>query len=331
MSQIKFNQDGTINFGDYTLTFTDEGFEFDGNILATEYEENWLFGGTVSGYASGGEISGIASNIIDKFSFASDGNATDVGDLTLPYINGSGVSSSRAGYVVGGRTNAPAYNIGTIMKFSFASDGNATDVGTADTGWQGAGQSSGTNGYTSGATAPNIAGQATVAEIHKFPFATDGNTTDVGDLTNTVKLATGQSSLVSGYVSGGNTPASNVINKFSFAADGNATDVGDLTVGRFDGAGQSSTESGYASGGQSPGTTNVIDKFPFASDGNATDVGDLLQVGSYYEGQSSTASGYVSGGPVKNTIQKFPFASDANATDVGDLTVGRFRPAGQQG
>ena len=38
--------------------------------------------GSVSGYTSGGYSSAGLKDIIDKFPFASDGNATDVGDLT---------------------------------------------------------------------------------------------------------------------------------------------------------------------------------------------------------------------------------------------------------
>ena len=40
------------------------------------------FQGTNYGYTSGG-TTGAVSDVIDKFSFASDGNATDVGDLTV--------------------------------------------------------------------------------------------------------------------------------------------------------------------------------------------------------------------------------------------------------
>ena len=35
------------------------------------------------GYTSGGYTGVANSNVIDKFSFSSDGNATDVGDLTV--------------------------------------------------------------------------------------------------------------------------------------------------------------------------------------------------------------------------------------------------------
>ena len=189
-------------------------------------------------------------------------------------------------------------------------------------------------GYTSGGPAP---GTGISNVIDKFPFASDANATDVGDLTSTLERAAGQSSLASGYTSGGarpGVPLSNEIGKFPFAADGNATDVGDLTVARYFAAGQSSDASGYTSGGYGPTDSNVIDKFPFASDGNATDVGDLTAGRAEVAGQSSTVSGYTTGGFVpavgNQTIDKFPFASDANATDVGDLVGGGARYAAGQ-
>ena len=40
------------------------------------------FQGTTSGYTSGGNDGGN-SNVIDKFSFSSDGDASDVGDITV--------------------------------------------------------------------------------------------------------------------------------------------------------------------------------------------------------------------------------------------------------
>ena len=179
-------------------------------------------------------------------------------------------------------------------------------------------------GYTSGGSSPG-----TSNVIDKFPLSSDANATDVGDLTRVIERATGQSSFVSGYTSGGN-PTTNVIDKFPFAADANATDVGDLTVARRELAGQSSTASGYTSGGYGPADSNVVDKFPFASDANATDVGDLTVARYGQAGQSSTVSGYTSGGQGYNIIDKFPFSSDANATDVGDLTgSGRSNHAGQ--
>lgn len=282
------------------------------------------FQGTVSGYTSGGSVP-PNTNIIDKFPFAADGNATDVGDLTATNGSWAEQSSSTHGYATLGLAPTPASNF--INKFSFSVDGNATNIGTLSVRrYIASGQSSSTDGYTSG-------GSPTSNVIDKFPFAVDGNAADVGDLTQSRAAPAGQSSTTHGYTSGGNPPLTNTIDKFSFVADGNATDVGDLTVVKGYLAGQSSTTSGYTSGGNNPGRINIIDKFPFAADGNATDVGDLTQIVNSTTGQSSTVSGYRSGGALPaatNVIDKFPFATDANATDVGDLTVARSGVAGQQ-
>jgi hypothetical protein len=77
-----------------------------------------------------------------------------------------------------------------------------------------------------------------ISTIDKFPFATDANATDVGDLTQARNVPAGQSSTSSGYVSGGNLGPLNTIDKFPFATDANATDVGDLTQARSWTAGQ---------------------------------------------------------------------------------------------
>ena len=134
------------------------------------------------------------------------------------------------------------------------------------------------SGYTSGASPSQSA-----CGIDKFPFASDANAADVGQLTQARLCVAGQSSDVSGYTSGGNGPGNkDTIDKFAFASDGNATDVGELTQGRYTSAGQSSTASGYTSGGNSKDT---IDKFPFASDANATDVGNLPDIRGCVTGQ----------------------------------------------
>jgi len=297
------------------------------------------FQGTVAGYASGGFIPGVGdyTNIIDKFSFAVDTNATDVGDLVEPRGVHAGHSSSSHGYVSGGFP--PTSDM--IQKFPFAVDSNASDVGNLTEAKNNVtGQSSAVSGYTSGGN------PGPVNTIQKFSFAVDTNATDVGDLTQGRYGGTGQSSITHGYTSGGSLgpgqPETNVIDKFPFATDTNATDVGDLTQARQRGAGQSSTTHGYASGGQipSPNTppfVNTIDKFPFATDTNATDIADLSQARTNLSGvgQSSVTHGYTAGGETpgpanSNVIDKFPFSTDTNATDVGDLTVARNRMTGQQ-
>ena len=63
--------------------------------------EPWQLAGTNYGYAAGGYISS-ASNVIEKFTFASDANSSDVGDLSTARYDPAGQSSSSHGYSSGG-------------------------------------------------------------------------------------------------------------------------------------------------------------------------------------------------------------------------------------
>lgn len=294
------------------------------------------FGANASyGYAAGGNP---FQNVIQKYSFSSDGNATDVGNLLNNRHRSAGESSTTHGYASGGAVPSPPPGpteaTNAIEKWPFATDTNASDVGDLTESKQyPIGQSSTANGYATGGF-PNL------NTIEKFPFSSDANATDVGDLTVGRNEGGGQSSETDGYFSGGagSGTSQNTIDKFPFSSDANATDVGNLTEARMRLAGgQSSADNGYTSGGLpafSEPNTNIIDKFPFSSDANATDVGDLTQARGYSSGTSSSSSGYAAGGfapPEVNTIDKFPFASDANATDVGDLLLSKTDTSGTQG
>jgi len=320
-----------IQIGNFNLFEGNGGIQFDGEARAENFLGNQGFQGTVSGYITGGSP---LTNLIQKFPFATNTNATDTGDLTRVIASTAGQSSPTHGYSSGGYVPGPPYTNNVIDKFLFSTDSNATDVGDISVArYNPTGQSSFTNGYSSGGALnppPPVASNV----IDKFPFATDSNATDVGDLTQGRYGPSGQSSITHGYTSGGATPAisprtSNTIDKFSFSTDGNATDVGDLaaSTGQESVSGQSSTVSGYVSGGATVGivlNANTIQKFPFATDSNATDAADLTVARISATGVSSTASGYAAGGEIQptpnvNTIDKFPFSTDTNATDVGDL------------
>ena len=325
---------GKLKLGDGSTAWTALGyFEPAAAVVITQAQ------GTNYGYSSGG-LSPANSNVIDKFSFATDGSATNVGALTITRYGSAGQSSSTSGYTSGGAS--PTIS-NVIDKFSFATDGNATDVGDLiSQNYYLTGQSSIDYGYASGGNNPALSPPRMQNTIQKFPFAADGNATSTGILTVRKQQPAGQSSAEYGYSSGGKDYVSsniyhNIIDKFSFATDGNATDVGDLTTAQRDaGTGTSSSSYGYSAGGVEGTSNNTIDKFSFATDGNATDVGDLsVPKWGGSAGQSSGQSGYVSGGYDASTdrqsgIDKFPFATDANATEVGNLTVARSSSAGQQ-
>lgn len=217
-----------------------------------------------------------------------------------------------------------------MRKFPFATDSFASVPYTVLSVASHAGQSSNTHAYISGG---GLYGSSST--IQKFPFATNANSSQIGNLISAINNATGHSSIVSGYVSGGGSL--NTIQKFPFAADTNSTDVGDLLLQKSSASGQSSSVNGYSTAGGTPATSfsNVIEKFSFATNANSTDVGDLVQGRSSGGGHSSTVSGYTSSGVYNPTstattlIDKFPFATNANATTVGYLTSARF--AGSSG
>ena len=278
--------------------------------------------GSNYGYSSGAyvPIYGAGGEVIEKFSFNSSGNSVDVGDLTEKKGDASGQSSSTDGYVSGGWSNPYTYRT-SINKFSFASGGNAAASGTvlgATRRYYAAGQSSTENGYISGG---NVNGHTN--RIDNFPFASDADTSDVGDLRTARQGLSGQSSTTHGYSSGADGPSTydDIIDKFPFASNTNASDVGNLLGLALyrNTAGQSSITHGYVTGGPS---SNTIQKFSFATDENATDVGDLTTTGRYASGQSSISDGYHSGGlgsQYSAAINKFPFASDTNASSIGNL------------
>ncbi len=225
------------------------------------------------GYASGGyKGSGGGSNswnTIDKWSFSTDGNATDVGDITLARRYCGGTSSSTHGYVVGGYQ--PPGNQNIIERFSFSADGNAVDVGDLTTGRAGISSlQSGTHGYAATDSATAIekwSHTSATANAVLYSGVISGGNSSTGH---------GHFSETHGYFSGTDNSATNSsIEKFSFASEANLTAVGVLTAVRGEGAcGVSAADYGYCAGGN--GTAiDVIDRFSYTTDGNAVDVGNL--------------------------------------------------------
>ena len=277
----------------------------------------YLFQGTQYGYRLGGAVSG-ANNVIDKHSYTSDGNATDVGDLTTARDGVCGTTSSTHCYAVSGR--AGGTNTTTIERFAFATGGNASAMtATLTTALSFGGSSSSLSyGYRHAGHYPSATNL-----IEKFSHIADTNATDVGDLTVTKGRAAGCSDPVGGYgYSAGSYPNSNVIERFSYSSDGNAVDVGDLTISRG-GSGSSSSTHGYVAGGYNGGA-DVIDKFAYGASSSSTDVGNLVAGRYWGAGTSSTTHGYTVGGdgsPNDTMIDKYSYSSDGNATDVGDTTA----------
>jgi len=274
---------------------------------------------TIAGFAAGGHNGGNINNI-DRFSFTSDANATDSGDMTVARQSATGQSSSTHGY---SSTGNPLTNV--IDKFQFTTGGNAADVGdTIAAKSDACGHSSETHGYVSGGNSAN--GNV----IEKFQFANDTNGgSDVGDLTVSRGELDGTQSETHGYSCGGG--GGNVIDKFPFASNANATDVGDMIFSGYNSPATASKTHGYCSGGTP--ASDKIGKFSFASNGNATEVGTLSVGRQNGCGNQSSTHGYTCGGWTgahSNVIDKFSYATDGAASDVGNLTSAKYTPAGTQ-
>ena len=281
---------------------------------------SWM--GTTSGYTAGGR----SSNVIDKFSFTSDGNATDVGDLSATQGYPSGHHSATAGYIAGTATSK-------LDKMTFASEGNSTDVANiAQVIDSPCNHSTSTHGWIAGTYGNDT------TMIMKFTFATDSDAVD-----STKNLSTGRGYTASsqdgetyGYVASGNGTASD-IDRYSFSDSNHSSDVGSLNGnswgGGWVGGGSSSATHGYVMGaGDSQPATNHIEKYSFASSSNGADVGNLTESRRGVAGTGSTTNiyavgGYAGAGPsnsnYKYTIDKRATASDGDSSDIGDLTYNR--------
>ena len=281
------------------------------------------------GYSLGVYNAG-ATNVIEKFAMASDGDGADVSNLFQSRYAGMGCTNvtTAHGYLLGGQLDATTY-YDTIDKSLLASDGDATDVGnlTEVTTYGGA-SSSLTYGYKYGGTTYS-GGAAHTNVIAKVSLTSDGDATDVGDLaiTGTCNEVRSAADVVGGYgyaFGGYNPSASNIIERNSHSSDGNTSDVGDLyTARRFSAVHYDDTYA-WAAGGDTGSYSDTSDRFAFGSSQNGAQQGDLTQVTGYGSGCSSNVDGYVVGNSANDTtrIEKITLASGGTYTDVASVLNG---------
>ena len=198
-----------------------------GNMTASTFDRTMTSSTETHGYAAGGEAPSAHTNI-DKFAYASDGNAVDSGsDLSVARHSGTGHTSSTHGYAAMGNPNSPT-RLNTIDKYAFASSGTASDVGDLTAARDsGAGSSSSTYGYAAG----GYDGSTNFNTVDRFAFASDGNATDWTDLTRGSRHLAGSSSITHGYAAGGLSSV-DVIDKWSHVSNAIGTDVGNLVAGK---------------------------------------------------------------------------------------------------
>ena len=235
-------------------------------------------------------------------------------------------------------TSGPNIGYGTaIQKFSLTTDGNATNVADILSARRGPdGCSSSTHGFVIGGGLDTPG--SFLNSIERFHFATDSDSADWADMTETKRTyGTACSSATHGFTFGGSddTGQTKVIDKFPFASQTNATAWADATTEKAGGAAFSSPTHGYSAGGSHVSVyVNVIEKFPFATQVDSVDVADITLARGGAAGISSCEDGYAAGGVIVATnpangapfwtlsvIDKHSFSSGANSTDHGDLPL----------
>ena len=122
------------------------------------------------GYTAGGEP---FENVIERYQFAASSSGSDVGDLVNTIGTAAGHSAGTTyGFISGGGFNV-------IQRITYASSGNSTDWADLTNALiHYCGSESTTHGYT-------MAGYGINNIIQKWPFASQTNATDVGDLSQT--------------------------------------------------------------------------------------------------------------------------------------------------
>lgn len=244
-------------------------------------------GGVVGSLSSPGN----RSRGMYKFAFSSGTNVQG-----FPIFASSGSPSERSyggahsspsyGYVSGGSGPTAYYN--TIQYFPFAMETNSMSTLGNLTATEPLSASSQTNfhascsslehGYVAGGFWPGAGNPDPATNvlngITRFPFNTNTNSQNLGDLTARKFRCSGTSSDTHGYVHGGECPplsifGLNVIERFPFSSTSSGSDVGDLSTPQISpqSSGFSSLYYGY--------TTSNLDKFSFSSSSNAASSGSM--------------------------------------------------------
>lgn len=269
----------------------------------------------------GGDIGLTYQTTIASTSFATSGNYTDVGDLTVARRRGAVMSSTSRAVYAGGSTGS---NLNVIDFITYSSLGTATDFGdTLSAGIKYGGCGNDTRGLIGGG---EVSGVGTVNTIEYITIASAGNSTDFGDLdvaiggipANSAMSSTTRGIWFGGQGSGGTRY--NVIQYVTIATTGNATDFGDLLQQKNSVAGCSNATRGVMAGGEA--RTNVIQYITLATTGNATDFGDLYSPSEQKAASSNSVYALFAAGEddisVTNRVDYITIATTGNSVEFGD-------------
>ena len=233
----------------------------------------------------GGSPHSANSDEIQFVTIASQGNATDFGNLTVGRNNACVSGCQTRAVIVGGAASPGNTN---VMDFvTIASQGNAVDFGdmtAATNNSSDGGCGSPTRGLFHTRTPNNNGG------FFHYNIATQGNAAEFSDEVNSGNnTLAGGSNAVRGLFQGAYN--GNAITAVTISTFGSAFDFGDQTTTRYT-AGAAASGTRYvtiAGQGFAPaaGMTNVMEYVQIMTQGNTIDFGDLSRSGYYVSGMSN--------------------------------------------
>lgn len=256
------------DFGDTSSARREEGAVSDGNRVV-------VIGGQLSASSSYAPV-----NIMEYFSTATPGNATDFGDQLNNRYGCSCASDGTKGFAAGGWTGS--VNENSIQVITIATPSNATDFGDLTSG-----RNTRDSGISDGTYAlfPSDATQ-----IDYITTASASNATDFGDLLANGGKAGGCCDGTYGLFAG-QTSDNNQIQYVTVATPANASDFGDLTVAKENlSTTSNSTTAAFCGGTVANVAQNVIETLTIQTLGNASDFGDLTLAASASTSSSGNAA-----------------------------------------
>jgi hypothetical protein len=291
----------------------------DGDIQPPAYP------GESYGYVAGGTYptSGpINSDRIHQFNFATEADATHIGNILVAGGERTGCSMPYHGYWANGYPPAVgSSNVIERMAFAIPGDGTS-DVGDLSTSRRNASSSSSqTHCYWHG-------GDAGITLIERSADASQADAGEPGTLETGYNNGTGSSDQGAGYgyVAGGYQTTRKIINRFQFAANADGTNIGDLAQGAGHAGGGASLTHSYTMGGAYQ--QNWIQKYAFGSSTSGSDIGNLSNAVWGSCGISSLTNSYNCGGDIglgggnsTDVINKVSHSSDGNGSGIATLAT----------
>ena len=277
-----------------------------------------------------GSATPATQNVMDFVEIATQGNATDFGDLKTIWYNIGGCASATRGIWFPGYDQSTA--ISTIFYVIISSQGGVNDFGDAlDTSRNHSGAcSDSTRGVR--AEGYNAALSTRTNTLEFITIASTGDSSEFGDLNRVVSDMAGSFASPTRGFFGGGKPETNIIDFITIQSKGNAIDFGDLIDGtRAEGSGSANSTRGLFFGGSGPGSADTIQFITMATLGNATDFGNLSTLIESGGACASSTRGLYAGGSTPSKINNIEFvtiASTGNTTDFGDRLVKGFGVGG---